>query len=142
LLDTGRMDPLPSGPKSAPPPDPSEPGASGLRDDRPGPSGAGLAAGLGGFWGFVGYTILWEGAPIEVTRSFVVSLGGTLLLLPVRLVIWGIHLAERAAGRSFDLSRNHRWIAVVAALVGAALALAVFSVTRTSIRRLRLRRWG
>jgi hypothetical protein len=102
----------------------------GLRDDVPGFSWVAASAGLGGFWGLVGYTILWEGAPVQVNRAFVESAAGTLALLPVRLVIWSIHLAEELAGRTFDLSRSYLWIGFVASVVGAALAVAGFLLAR------------
>lgn len=110
-------------------------GARGLRDDGPVASGVAVAAGLGGFWGLVGYTILWEGAPIAVDRAFTASAAGTLLLLPVRLVIWAIELAESAAGRSFDLSRTHQWIAFAASVLGAGMAVAALIGARALLRR-------
>ncbi len=41
-----------------------------------------------------------------------------MVLLPVRTVLWGIHRAELLAGRTFDLSRTHWWIAPAAASGG------------------------
>ena len=111
----------------------------GLRDEYPRPTGVGLATALGGLWGFLGYTILWEGAPLQVHRPFVQSLAGTLALLPVRAVIWAIHVAELGAGRTFDLSSTHWWIAPAASLVGAVIALVVFLAGRTLARRTRAR---
>jgi hypothetical protein len=102
----------------------------GLRDDVPGFSWMAASAGAGGFWGLVGYTILWEGAPVQVNRSFVESAAGILLLLPVRLVIWSIHLAEQLAGRTFDLSRSYLWIGFVASVVGAAIVVTGFLLAR------------
>jgi len=99
-----------------------------------------VAAALGSVWGLLCYSILWEGEPVEVQRPFVESAVGTIALLPVRIVLWAIHLAEEIAGRTFELSANHRWIAVVAAFVGAALAGAVALGGRALARRLRGRR--
>lgn len=102
----------------------------GLRDDVPGFSWMAASAGVGGFWGLVGYTILWEGEPVQVDRSFVESAAGILLLLPVRLVIWSINLAEELAGRTFDLSRSYLWIGFVASVVGAAIIVTGFLLAR------------
>ena len=99
-----------------------------------------VAAALGSVWGLVGYSILWEGAPVEVQRPFVESLVGTVALLPVRIVLWGIHVAEAIAGRPFELSANHRWIGVAAALVGALVAGVAAFAARSTVRRLRRRR--
>lgn len=87
-------------------------------------------------WGFLGYTVLWEGQPFAVTRVFVSSVLGVVLLLPVRIVIWGIRAAEELAGRTFDLSSNNLWIAFVASALGAAIALAAFLGGRWVIGRL------
>lgn len=97
-----------------------------MRQERlraPGPS---LVAGLGGLWGLAGYTILWEGFPLQVQRPFVESLLGIIVLLPVKLVLWAIHIAERVSGGPFDLSRNNRWIAIAAGVIGALIALGLF----------------
>jgi hypothetical protein len=117
---------------------PREHPGPGLREDAPPRrSVLGLASGVGAIWGLLGYSILWEGTPLVVDRPFVQSVAGTLVLLPVRWVLWGIHRAEQAAGRSFDLSRNHWWIALVAAGVGAGIAVAATAAVRGSVRRLR-----
>ncbi|HEX2025650.1 MAG TPA: hypothetical protein VHH92_04575 [Actinomycetota bacterium] len=90
-----------------------------------------VAAMAGAAWGLAGYLLLWGATPIVVHRPFVVSLPGTLLLAPVRLVLVGIRLIEeRVAHRSFDFSSNHSWIGVLAALVGAALAVVLYVVGR------------
>jgi hypothetical protein len=102
----------------------------GLRDDLPGFSWVTASAGIGTIWGLVGYTILWEGEPVQVDRAFVESVAGILLLLPVRLVIWSIHLAEELAGRTFDLSRSYLWIGFVASGMGAALFVVGFLLVR------------
>jgi hypothetical protein len=115
--------------------DSSSDAGRGLRDDVPGFSWVAASAGVGGFWGLVGYTILWEGEPVQVNRAFVESAAGTLVLLPVRLVIWSIHLAEELAGRTFDLSRSYLWIGFVASIVGAALAVTAFLLARAIMAR-------
>jgi hypothetical protein len=111
------------------------PTSAGLRDEPPGATGIGVAAGIGGLWGLIGYSILWEGSPVEVDRAFVVSGVGTALLLPVRIAIWGIHLAESAAGRSFDFSSNHWWIALLAGAIGTVIATGAFLALRAGFRR-------
>jgi hypothetical protein len=89
-----------------------------------------VAASIGTIWGLLGYTILWEGEPVAVQRPFVQSAVGTLALLPVRIVLWAIRLAETIAGRTFELSANHEWIALVAAAVGATVLVAVAVAVR------------
>ena len=112
------------------------------RDEPPRPSLWALAASAGLLWGLLCYAVLWEGVPIVVQRPFVDSVGGTLALLPIRVVLWAIHVLETLAGRSFDLSRNHWWIGVLAALVGLATTSAVLVIVRGLARRFhpRLRR--
>lgn len=111
------------------------------REDRP--SGAlAAAAGLGAFWGFVSYSVLWEGQPVQVNRPFVDSVAGALLLLPVRIVIWAIRVAEEFAGRSFDLSSNNLWIAFVASALGAAIGLGILLFGRGLFRRATRSRTG
>ena len=101
------------------------------------PPGA-LAGAMGALWGLGGYALLWGETPIVVTRRFVLSGAGTALLLPARVVLWGIRQVEvRVAGRSFDLSSAHGWIAPVAALVGAGIVVAAFVLVRAALRRLR-----
>ena len=112
-------------------------GAGIPEDDRPRVSPVAVAAGGGALWGVGGYTVLWEGEPFVVHRPFVESVAGTLVLLPVRAVLWAIHVAEDVAGRTFDLSTNHTWIAVAAAAIGAGVAAAVVASTRSALRRLR-----
>jgi len=106
-------------------------------DDHPRPSPLGLAASVGAVWGLLGYSILWEGVPVTVQRPFVESVAGTLALLPVRAVLWGIHLGETLEHRSFDLSENHWWIALIAAAVGATVLVTAAVVIRTLVRRVR-----
>jgi hypothetical protein len=113
-------------------------GGAGLRDDPPPRAPAvGWAFGLGTLWGLLGYAILWEGEPVAVGRPFVQSLVGTLVLLPVRIVLWGIRAAEGLADRTFDLSSTHAWIAPVAGAIGAAIAVAATWSARGVVRRLR-----
>jgi hypothetical protein len=109
---------------------------SGLRDAHPRVTGLGVATGIGGLWGLMGYTVLWQGSPFAVNRRFVGSNLGTLVLLPVRLVLWGIRAVESVTGRTFDLADANRWIAVVASALGALTAIALFLAARTVWRRL------
>jgi hypothetical protein len=110
----------------------------GLRlEEHPRVSVLGVAASIGAVWGLLGYSILWEGVPVTVQRPFVESVGGTLALLPVRGVLWAIHLAETLEHRTFDLSQNHAWIALVAGAVGTAICLAFAAVLRSLARRAR-----
>jgi hypothetical protein len=109
----------------------------GLRDEYPRASGPATMAGIGAVWGFFGYTVLWQGVPFGVNRRFVESMVGTLVLLPVRTVLWGVHIGERFAGRSFDFADDNWWIGVAAALVGGAIVVLAFVVVRTAARALR-----
>lgn len=81
-----------------------------------------VAAAFGAAWGFAGYALLWGYTPIVIQRPFVLSAIGTVLLLPVRIVLWAIHVLERAADRPFDLEENNWWIGLVAAVVGGVIA--------------------
>ena len=113
---------------------------TGLRDDAPaGISPLGVAFGAGLVWGLLGYSILWEGTPFVVQRPFVQSVLGTIVLLPIRTVLWAIHLAERVAGRPFDFSQNHWWIGVLAGAVGAAIGVGVWWGVRAVGTRVRAR---
>lgn len=112
---------------------------SGLRDGYPGLTALGAITGLGAAWGLLGYAVLWEGTPFQVQRPFVTSLFGTIVLLPARAVIWTIHLAEVIAGRSFDLSQNHWWIALAASALGAAALAGVYGLARSIRRRMHAR---
>jgi hypothetical protein len=115
-----------------------QPGRSeGLQDEYPRTSGLAAMAGLGAVWGFLGYTVIWQGVPFGVNRRFVESVVGTLVLFPVRTVLWGIHTGERFAGRSFDFADENRWIGVAAALIGGAIAVIAFVAVRTAVRALR-----
>lgn len=93
------------------------------------------AAAVGSFWGLATYGILWEGTPVEVSRAFVASPLGTLLLLPARLVIWAILGTETLLGRAFDLSTSYVWIAPAAMLVGAALGAGVTAIVAALLAR-------
>ena len=111
--------------------------AEGLRAEAPRGSGAWVAAAVGAFWGLVSYSILWEAVPAQVDRAFVESRGGTLALLPSRIAIWAIALAESVAGHSFDLSTSFGWIAPLASAIGGVLMMAGFLAVRTIVRRIR-----
>jgi hypothetical protein len=116
----------------------AQPGRTeGLRDEYPRASGLATMAGIGAVWGFFGYTVLWQGVPFGVNRRFVESVVGTLVLLPVRTVLWGVHIGERFAGRSFDFADDNWWIGLAAALVGGAIAVLGFVVVRTAAPALR-----
>jgi hypothetical protein len=99
-------------------------GMSVGRPPRPNPAIVGAGAGV--LWGAFCYSVLWEGTPFTVDRPFVESAQGTLLLLPARLVLWGIHAAELLAGRSFQLA-DATWIFAVGSCA-AGLALGVLAV--------------
>jgi hypothetical protein len=108
----------------------------GLRDEYPRASRAAAMAAIGAVWGFLGYTVLWQGVPFGVDRRFVESVVGTLVLFPVRTVLWGVHIGERLAGRSFDFADNNWWIGAAAALIGGAIAAMGFVAVRTAARAL------
>jgi hypothetical protein len=96
-----------------------------------------VAAVVGAAWGYGGYALLWGATPIVVHRPFVLSLIGTLVLAPIRLVLAGIRVVEeRIVHRSFDFSSNHEWIGALAAVAGAALALGLYLVGRIAWRAL------
>jgi len=112
----------------------------GLRDEYPRVSGLAASAGAGALWGFLGYTVLWQGVPFGVNRRFVESVIGTLVLLPVRTVLWGVHLGERMADRPFDFADDNWWIGVAAAVVGGAIGALAFILIRAGVRALRASR--
>jgi hypothetical protein len=87
---------------------------------------------MGALWGAVAYTILWGGTSIVITRRFVDSPIGLATLLPVRLILYGIHATERAVGHSFALSGNHAWIGFLSAGLGAMLLLVPLAVVRAA----------
>ena len=109
----------------------------GLRDEYPRVSGLAASAATGALWGFLGYNVLWQGVPFGVNRRFVESVAGTLVLLPVRTVLWGVHLGERMADRPFDFADDNWWIGVAAALVGGAIGFLAFVAIRSVMRALR-----
>jgi hypothetical protein len=95
----------------------------------------------GAMWGVAGYAALWGYTPLTVHRSFVVSPLGTVLLLPVRVVLWAIRfLEERVVGHPFELASGHGWIGVAAAAVGAGVAAISFVVVGAVVRRVRAAR--
>ena len=95
------------------------------------------ATALGALWGAGGYAILWGYTPVVATRSCVDSAAGLASLLPIRIVLEGIHLVEaHVAGHPFDFSRNHDWIGFLAAAVGALLLLAPAAVVVRLRRRI------
>jgi len=112
----------------------------GLSDEYPRVSGLAAWAATGALWGFLGYTVLWQGVPFGVNRRFVESVAGTLVLLPVRTVLWGVHLGERMADRPFDFADDNWWIGVAAAVVGGAIGALAFILIRAGVRALRASR--
>lgn len=104
---------------------------------RPGRRGRAIrsAAATGSFWGLATYGILWEGTPVEVSRAFVASPLGTVLLLPARLVIWGILGTETVLGRTFDLSTSYGWIAPAAMAIGATLGAGIAALVAALVAR-------
>ncbi len=96
---------------------------------------AAWAAGIGAAWGLAAYAVLWGHTPITVHRPFVLSATGTILLLPVRLILLGIgFVEERLVGHPFDFSRNNAWIGALAGVLGAAIALVTFMAVRSGRR--------
>ena len=112
----------------------------GLKDEYPRASGLAATAGAGAAWGFLGYTVLWQGVPFGVNRRFVESVVGALVLFPVRTVLWGVHLGERMAGRPFDFADDNWWIGMAAAVVGGAICALAFIAVRAGVRTLRASR--
>jgi hypothetical protein len=96
-----------------------------------------VAAIVGALWGLAGYAVLWGHTPLVVHRTFVVSVPGTLLLLPVRIVLWGIRSVESLAGGPFDFSRNNGWIGLLSAAVGATIVVLGYLIARTTVRAVR-----
>jgi hypothetical protein len=121
---TSAEDPAPANP----------PGGRGLTLRARGPSPIAVAAGFGAIWGAVAFAVLWGYTSIQVTRPFVESVAGLVTLLPVRIVLYGIHVLEARAGRSFHLASNHEWIGFVSAAVGAAIVALAFAAGRALIR--------
>jgi hypothetical protein len=96
-----------------------------------------VAAGIGLLWGAFSYSVLWEGTPIAADRAFVTSARGTLVLLPARIVLWGVHLAEELAGRVFELSRSTWIFGVAAAAIGLVLGMLIGLAVRGAARLVR-----
>lgn len=97
-----------------------------------------MAAMAGGaLWGAMGYAILWGLSPIVVERRFVVSLVGTVVFLPVRLVLWALRGIEGLAGRPFEFAHSNWWIGAAAAVVGAGFGVGATMALRALVRRLR-----
>jgi hypothetical protein len=96
-----------------------------------------LALTAGALWGGFSYAVLWNDTPIVVTRAFFDSAAGLLALFPVRVVLWAIHVVEtRLVHHPFAFPDNHRWIGVLAALVGAGLlGLPTYLLLRVRDRR-------
>lgn len=93
---------------------------------------------LGALWGAATYEVPWGYTSIVVTRRFVDSLAGLATLLPARVVLYCIHVAEdRIAGHPFALSRADRWIGFVITAAGAALMVAAFLMARAIVRVVR-----
>lgn len=100
-----------------------------------------LAASLGALWGLLGYVLLWGLTPVVVHRTFVVSFPGTVVLLPVRIVLAGIRLVEeRLVGRPLQLAENNEWIGLLSAAVGAGIASIAFLGIRAVARWMRPQR--
>lgn len=92
-----------------------------------------VASSLGALWGAAGYAVLWGHTPLTVSRAFVLSALGTALLLPVRLVLGSIRLAEGVLGRSFTFADANWWIGALAAVVGAAVAGSLLLAARALV---------
>ena len=100
-----------------------------------------ISAILGALWGSAAYALLWGQTSVQLTRPFVNSLPGLASLFPVRVVLFGIHLAEdRIVGHAFDFSRNNAWIGLLAAAVGTALLCLVVLLARAAVAATRSRR--
>jgi hypothetical protein len=93
-----------------------------------------IAAGLGVLWGAFSYSVLWEGTPFAVDRAFVRSFRGTLVLLPARILLWAVHLAEELAGRPFELSRSTWILAAGASAAGLVIGLLIGLLIGAAVR--------
>jgi hypothetical protein len=93
-----------------------------------------VAAGAGLLWGAFSYSVLWDGIPFVVERPFVESVRGTLVLLPARIVLWGVHAAEQIAGRTFELSRSTWMLGVATAAAGLAVGLLIGTAALLMVR--------
>ena len=99
-----------------------------------------VASTAGALWGAVGYAVLWGLTPLSVSRSFVLSSVGTAALLPVRLVLGSIRLAEGLFDRSFQFADSNWWIGALAAVVGGVIAAGVILLARLAVRVVRAAR--
>jgi hypothetical protein len=107
----------------------SEPRTRGLSETVGGGTRRPLALCLeiGALWGLVAYRILWGDTSIVITRRFVDSAPGLAALLPVRIVLFAIHVIEdHVIGHPLQLPTNHGWIGAASALAGATLGLAAY----------------
>ena len=134
LLQTEAMDE--DSPPARPPEAPAGDSGPGLsNEERPTHGGIAAAIALGGMWGLFCYAVLWQGVPFSADRPFVESFAGTLVLLPVRIVLGAIRWAELEAGHPFSPSEStSQWIAFAASVVGALLVLVAFVLVRGVVR--------
>lgn len=124
-----------------------KPGVAGGRGDRTADLGLSAAPGrrswilaaaaLGAAWGIAAYAILWGQTSIVVTVAYVQSPLGLVTLMPVRIVLYVLRALEWVRGQPFNFSRNHAWIGLVSAGVGALMALAGAWAGRWVFRRVR-----
>lgn len=98
-----------------------------------------IAAVAGAIWGLSGYALLWGHTPVVIHRAFVESVPGTVLLLPIRVVLWAIHGLERASGGPFVFSDNSWWIGAASGVVGAATIVVLVWVVVWAVRSARRR---
>lgn len=99
-----------------------------------------MAAAAGAVWGLAGYLALWGYTPFTVHRAFVVSVPGTIVLFPIRVVLWGIRAVEGWVGRPFEFASRNAWIGLAAGAAGAAVAVLVTAATAAVIRGVRTAR--
>ncbi len=96
-----------------------------------------IAAGAGLLWGALCYSILWNGTPFEVDRRFFESVGGTLVLLPARLVLWAVRALELATDRTFELSSSTWVLAVATGVAGVILGVLALLAIRGAVTLVR-----
>lgn len=96
-----------------------------------------IGAGAGLLWGAFCYSVLWEGTPFAVDLRFVESVGGTLLLLPARLVLWAVRTLELVTGRTFDLSASTWILGVATAAAGLLTGLLIVLAVRGAVSLVR-----
>jgi hypothetical protein len=91
---------------------------------------------MGAVWGAASFSILWGYTSIDISRRFVDSLPGLVLLLPVRLVLHAIRVVEtEVVHHAFDFSRNHQWIGFVATAVGGVIGGTLYLLARAAMSR-------